>query len=283
MVEQAYRGMPPPAGTPLPNNIYGYVFGNDGIVPGYWIFTEGYAVGLREDGGRELQDRHFQAQRKRRVLRDVAQALTNAMNSREAAYCALAMLNAEALGHAHVARQDQHLQWMYGHIEAWVSGTHRAPNPFPLVPNCAGMYYLQPFMVGITMRTLINFDEEHPDQRNYTEVSRAAKHLQTVAWDNNSKTFWYENCAATMQELPLKPGTGDLNMMIIPAYAWLFSKDGDQTWITFADQAFESATRLAYLDGQKQFNQNYTWSFDYSQWRDAGFAKVQTKAKAARK
>jgi hypothetical protein len=276
--EQAYRGVPPPPEAALPDNKYGYVFGNNGNVAGYWIFTEGLRIDFEKTQDGDSKTATFLLSEKGSFCTDPTPVAwtVSAGVSREVAYCVLAQINAETMGHAHRQRQDVLLEHLYGHVDQWVDGTYRAPNPFPDVPAAAGMYYFQPFMAGLTMRTLIAWHTVAPDaaakQRAYDAVKRLATFIKNKAWDPNSKAFWYENYGPTMDQLPPKPGAPDLNMLIIPAYAWLYSIDRDPAWITFADQAFEGGVAGAWLDGQKQFNQSYTWSVDYVKWRGASAA-----------
>jgi hypothetical protein len=69
------------------------------------------------------------------------------------------------------------------------------------------------------------------------------------------------------QVFPAKPGAPDLNLLIAPAYAWLYSRTGDTTYRDRGDQIFAGGVKGAWLDGSKVFNQNYMWSFDYVKWR----------------
>ena len=55
----------------------------------------------------------------------------------------------------------------------------------------------------------------------------------------------------------------DLNLLIAPAYAWMYRQTGDITYRQQGDQIFAGGVRSADLDEVKQFNQNYEFSFDY--------------------
>ncbi len=61
----------------------------------------------------------------------------------------------------------------------------------------------------------------------------------------------------------------ELNMLIAPVYAWLYHQTGDATYRTRGDDVFRGGVVGAWLDGAKQFNQNYRWSFAYVAWREA--------------
>ncbi len=61
----------------------------------------------------------------------------------------------------------------------------------------------------------------------------------------------------------------DLNLMIAPLYGWLFQQTGDVKYRDIGDRIFTSGVQRAYLDGGKQFTQNYRWSFQYLNWRES--------------
>ena len=60
----------------------------------------------------------------------------------------------------------------------------------------------------------------------------------------------------------------DVNLMIAPAYAWLYNETKDPKWRDRADALFMGGVMKACLScGTKQFNENYRWSFAYLAWR----------------
>jgi hypothetical protein len=70
----------------------------------------------------------------------------------------------------------------------------------------------------------------------------------------------------------------DLNMMIAPLYGWVFQQTGDVKYRDIGDRLFASGVKRAYLDGGKQFTQNYRWSFKYLEWRRSP-VKAATRAR----
>jgi hypothetical protein len=62
---------------------------------------------------------------------------------------------------------------------------------------------------------------------------------------------------------PAAAGAPDLNMLIAPAYAWYYKYSGNTTYRDEGDQAFAGGVAGAYLGGAKQFDQNYSYAFDY--------------------
>ena len=65
-------------------------------------------------------------------------------------------------------------------------------------------------------------------------------------------------------------GAPDLNLLVAPMYAWLYAQTGNVTYRDMADALFVGGVNGAWIapDGpNKQYNQNYRWSFDYVKWR----------------
>jgi hypothetical protein len=61
--------------------------------------------------------------------------------------------------------------------------------------------------------------------------------------------------------------TADLNLLIAPAYAWVYQRTGNVAYREKADAIFAGGVKGAWLGNAKHFNQNYRWSFDYIKWR----------------
>jgi hypothetical protein len=251
-----------------------WVIPNKGGVPGYWNFTQGLTKDYLRSGD---------AQSKNAVLflsNNAAFAsggtpfsyIIGAELSRETAYAINSYLNAEKVGAPARARLDAYVDVALGHLDQWfVSKTYRCPS----VETCGGgaqpgNYYIQPFMVGLTAEALIGYYEKTNDPRIFPAVKTAMDWLWANAWVPANQAFWYENFVPTpAQPFPAKAGAPDLNLMIAPAYAWLYQMTGDTKYRDQGDQIFAGGVAGAYLGGGKQFNQNYKWSFDFVKWRTA--------------
>jgi hypothetical protein len=248
-----------------------YVMRNDGSVPGYWNFTSGFRMDWeRNADALSKQAAILLSQRAAFCTDQTPIASTASPNvSREVAYCIMSYINAEELGAPRRARLATLADQALGHIDQWfVSKTMRAPSPFTMIPQAAGQYYIQPFMVGLTMQALIRYWDATQDPRVQPAVKIALDWLWERAWVAADKSFWYENWAPDgNQAFPEKKGTADLNLLIAPAYAWMYHRTGDATYRDRGDQVFAGGVTGAWLDGMKQFNQNYMWSFDYVKWR----------------
>jgi hypothetical protein len=168
--------------------------------------------------------------------------------SREAAYAMLALQEAEAVGEPHRARRDVLRESAYGHLNLWPTNT---------VPG-----QVSPFMVGLTAHSIIRDWEVTGDVRALPALRQVAEWLWTAAWDPASRSMWYD-----LNAVPRTPAA-DLNLLIAPLYAWLWKQTGNPSYHDRGDQLFLGGVEGAYLDGGKQFNQNYWWSFDYVAWRN---------------
>jgi hypothetical protein len=123
-------------------------------------------------------------------------------------------------------------------------------------------------MVGLTTHALIRYAETTNDPRVLPAVKVALDELWERAWVPANQSFWYQNWISDPNlTFPASEGAPDLNLLIAPAFAWVYRQTGDVTYRDRADQAFAGGVKGAWLAGRKQFNQNYMWSFDYLKWR----------------
>jgi hypothetical protein len=252
-----------------------------GAVPGYWVFTDG----LRRDF--ELTG----DTRSRAAVENLAKAaavcipitpidwLASASVTREVAYCLNAYLDAEALGFALPSpRANELLTLLLGYIDDIITMRYKTSPEDDVPATCKGKPYAQPFMFGLAMKTLIEWDAVHPDARIQPAVKRAADFMwdklryQPVSATQGGR-FWYEGCTnpdGAWNVWAQTPGNGpadDLNLLFAPGFAWLYSKGAGEVYRSRGDQIWTVGVTGAWLDGSKQFNQNYYWSFKYVEWR----------------
>ena len=162
----------------------------------------------------------------------------------------MSYLNAEAAGEPRRERLAALVEQALGHLDQWfVSQT--AP-------------YMQPFMVGLTLQALIQVQETIPDSRIPAAISTALEGLWTRTWVPSAEAFMYVDRESP--EGGTQPAT-DLNLLIAPAYAWMYLQTADTRYRDRGDQVFAGGVKFAWIDGSKQFNQNYMWSFAYVSWR----------------
>ena len=82
----------------------------------------------------------------------------------------------------------------------------------------------------------------------------------TNAWMPGAEAFWYDSTDTTA-------AAPDVNLLIAPAYAWLYRQTGDPAYRDRGDQIFAGGVKRASLSDGKHFDQSYRWSFDYVKWR----------------
>jgi hypothetical protein len=233
-----------------------YVLRNDGKVPGYWNFTTGLRMDFqRYADGKSKQAISLLSQNAAFAPDGTPLEWTAGTDaSREVAYTIICYLDAEAVGLPRRARLTDMVNQALGHIDQWfVSQT--AP-------------YMRPFMVGLTLQALIRVQAVMPDPRIPQAIATAIDGLWTRTWLPAAEAFMYTDRVASDQSGGMEPAS-DLNLLIAPAYAWMYLQSGNTLYRDRGDQIFAGGVKGAYLGIAKLFNQNYMWSFDYVTWRRA--------------
>ena len=229
-----------------------YVVPNNGNVPGYWNFSHGLMHDFLRTGDVASKNAAISLSRNAAYSPDATPLAwtVSAEYSREVAYAIMGYLNAETLGEAHRARLDSFVNQAFGHLDQWF-GSRTAP-------------YVRPFMVGLTAHALIS----HADQRGDSRVLPALVQAMDWLWDNTwlpgSQAFMYTDRNVDSGGMEPAP---DLNMLIAPAFAWLYHQTGEVRFRDRGDQIFAGGVANGFLGNGKQFNQSYRWSFDYVKWR----------------
>jgi len=237
-----------------------YVIANNGKVPGYWNFTEGLT--------RDFEKRGDQISKKAAILLSTQAAFavddtplsstTDSLLSREVAYAIVSYLDAERLGQPRRPRLEQLVDQALGHLDQWFV---RKSAP-----------YIRPFMVALTARALIMYQEVTSDPRILPALRNAADWLWEHTWNQNHKAFQYTDRKVESGGTELAP---DLNLLIAPMYAWIYRQTGILAYRQHAEMIFDGGVSGAYVQGAKQFNQNYFWSFELVSWLKQG-PKSQT-------
>ena len=166
---------------------------------------------------------------------------------RETAYLIHSYRIAQLLGESEHPKYQRAIAFGLSHIDQWfVAKTEN---------------YMQPFMVGLLSEALIQYHEQTLDPRIPSAIKTAMDGIWEWAWVPADKSFFYESTGNTAV------GSPDLNLLIAPAFAWLYKMTGDPVYQTRGDLIFEGGVEGAWIDRGKQFSQNYRWSFDYVTWR----------------
>ena len=273
-----------------------YAAANSYILPGYWIFTRG----LRLDWERNANATSKNAAES--ISQNSAYSADGSCcpapegydpegvdASRETAYSIVSYMDTEAMGYTERSQKDTYIGYALGHINQWcVTFTN---------PIVGQIWTFKPFMIGLTMRALIQVYEETPPGSRTADMLTIPAKIKVAldclmsgslpgamagqgAWLSADEAFFYSieaepsTCGATpCIELP----AADLNLLVAPAFAWYYKHSGNTTYRTWGDAVFSGGVTQAYLTDPKIFNQNYTWSFDYVTWREAADAQYNQK------
>jgi hypothetical protein len=241
-----------------------------GGVPGYWIFPTGMYLDYKATGDEKSKAAVVAMSQRGAFCAHSDGNLARTSLSREVAYCGLAYILSEQMGEPRSPRRDELFNAMFAHLRGWIDATpdSRARDPYEESPRCAGKYYVQPFMVGLTLHSLIQLHSFTGDSRVPGAVKEAVDWLWEKHWVAADQSFVYENCIDRPGgTYPSQRGAPDLNLLIAPAFAWVYKQTGDAKYLERGDAIFAGGVTRAWLDGAKQFNQNYMWSPDYIRWR----------------
>jgi len=253
--EQAYRD--------------GYLFRHNGKLPGFWIFPHGLLMDYqRTNDMRSKEALLLLAQNAAyaNIRGYPVEWVAGAEKSREVAYNLMLKLLATEVGGASADEAKHFADLALGHIDQWfVTGTAK---------------FIQPFMVGLTSEALITYHERTGDPRVLPAIRTAMDQLWDRFWLRREGAFLYidrpvdsEGGQSAVKAAP------DLNLLIAPAFAWLYAQTGESKYLERGDQIFSGGVSEAAIDfGAKQFNQNYRWSFDYLKWRKQAEAAKAAKA-----
>jgi chitodextrinase len=223
----------------------GEVMPSSGRIGGWRVFPHGLCEDFKRTGDTLSKDAAILLSKKSAYASAGGEAGTDL--SRETAFILEAYLVAEELGEPRHPKFATAVEFALGHIDQWfVSKTTTVR--------------VAPFMVGLTSEVLIQYYEKTKDPRIPPAIKIAMDWLWDNAWIPEKKAFYYES----LNSLGAAP---DLNLLIAPAYAWLYQQTGDAKYQERGDQIFSGGVDGAWLGGGKQFSQNYRWSFKYVDWR----------------
>lgn len=233
----------------------GHVAGN---IPGRRIFAEGLYLDFQKTGDPQSAE----------AIRALATKSSTAYTggsaspefSPETAYIIQAYLFAEQLGVALKPQLDKSVNFSLGHLEKLTDGSAD---------------FTQPYQLGLTFEALIQYYDRTRDKRIPAAIKKAADLLFADAWNPATGAFYYIKCKSTSANPECSQSdtvAPDLNLLIAPAYAWLWRMTGDSKYLDQADAIWTGGVSAgpSFLVYGKQYSQNYRWSFEYVRYRSAG-------------
>ena len=148
--------------------------------------------------------------------------------------------------------------------------------PDPLGP---GDLYVRPFMIGIGCEALIEYYSRTGDKSVLALIQPVLELMWQQSYVPAAGAMLYTNpmanggCPADNSDFCPSQPAPVLNMLIAPAYMWVFHMTGDPTWRDRADALFDGVanatyqTALLYTPAGKAFDQVYKWFPDFFAWR----------------
>lgn len=234
-----------------------YVLLNHGKVPGWRVFPKGLYEDYRRTG--DVQSKEALLSLSKNSAFAASGGEVSPAGARETAYVVGVDMYASMLTGERHPRLDRAVSLALGHLLQWFP----SPAPAGVQENASAMPAMQPFMVGLLAEALIKYNEQAPDPRIPFVLTLALDQLWNQAWIEEDESFFY------ISSKPSAGGEPDLNLLIAPAYAWLYNITGSSVVRERADRIFNAGVERAYLEGGKQFSQNYRWSADFVYWRNA--------------
>ena len=244
-----------------------YVIKNNGMLPGWRLFPHGLLMDFRATGDIKSKDAVVMLAKNGAFAgsRGASFKLNDVGLSREIAYNINCYEVARELGEPGFSGRDPFIDVALYHLQQWTGWLKNNPDgkKYPWPDKVNGDCF-KPFMAGLTCEALIRVCENNgvdsgKKQQIFSAIKEFAPMMFKAAWIKGRRTFWYESS----KRVP----AADLSLLVCPLYGWLWHYTGDKSFLEMGDQLFENGVQGAYLDGGKQFSQNYRWSFDYVKWR----------------
>ena len=146
--------------------------------------------------------------------------------------------------------------------------TSQAPSGaylFTRMDNQCG--YNKPFMVGLLNDAFIKYYTYfNADTRIPGSIQRAVDYMWANDWRAVPRAFVYLGGPCPGHDDGQAPAP-DLNNLVVNGFGWTYQQTGNTVYRDRAEQIFAGGVAGAWLNGTKQFNENYTTSFRYLAYR----------------
>lgn len=254
-----------------------YTVKNAGRIPGYYNYTDGFAL---SDNQAALDALAVQSRSAAFATGSTLEAMKPEALSREVAYAVLGYVNAEfACNQPRNERLASYVELMHGHIGQWLGGIETdeageiVAGTESLHRFAEGKEGFAPFMGAITAWALIAAEKVLPsDRRTLSNITRLFDAMWPFYWmASGMKYRWTSTTPATA-----------LNNEIAPIYWWLYKQTGDERHLDRGDALFNSTAAYESLTYRgtavqvylsKEFNELIRWACDGLRWRAEGVAK----------
>jgi hypothetical protein len=128
--------------------------------------------------------------------------------------------------------------------------------------------YNKPFMVGLLNDALIKYSQTYSaDTRIPGAVQHAVDYMWAKDWNPTARAFIYLDGPCPGYDERQVPAP-DLNNIIVTGFGWTYQQTGQSGYRANAEAILAGGVSQAWLDGSKQFNENYTASFHYLRYRE---------------
>jgi hypothetical protein len=119
-------------------------------------------------------------------------------------------------------------------------------------------------MEGLINDTLVDYYLGfEKDPRIITAVKRNIDALWDLTWVEAGQAFRYNSKPCVGEGAGSDVPAPDLNGLLLEGFGFVYAMTDDPVYKERGDKVLAGGTANAYLDGQKQFNQAYTASYNY--------------------
>jgi hypothetical protein len=243
----------------------GYLLPNNGGVRGYYAFSEGLLLDWEVNGNATSRDA-LDKLRNGEYMNNVISGLEDSSFSREVSYSILLQLALRRAGLAWTRSiLDQRVGCCKQHIDFWTN-----PNIGQIMTDVG--WFIQPFMMGITMTALAFYVDHLENYESETDATivpyliRQSDWLWDNAWERNFHTGTFPLHWTGDPEAPNAGGEGPpdynslLNMYNVYPNFWLWRRTGDDKWRDRGSVIFNHGIGTPDMNAPKKLNEYFRWS-----------------------
>jgi hypothetical protein len=241
------------------------VLANKGYVPAWRVFPDGLLATYRRTGDTQAKEAALALARNSPLTMPNANTTYNvsAKVARETAYAIIAHLAGQEMGEPVSPDFSRLVDVALGHLDQWYVQQSMVP---------------QPAFAGLLSEALIRVHAKTADPRIPPAIQRALDFTWEKQFDQAAGKIAYVEYSVTP---PTASYTADLNMLIAPAFGWMYQQTGDPRYRERGDAMFTGSVNGSFLAGGKQYSQTYRWGPEYLEWRKGPAGPTQAERIAA--